>query len=787
MTFASALRRHLFEPRLRRRWLVGLVVFGLSFVPLAGTLGYENGFLLSPLFAFLGLAVGVDGVRALRADQTGSVDAKATRWLAARGASELGILVAIAFLILVLAQLWQRNCDPWGGIGFFFMGPTLSAAMGWVVGLWGGALRQRRRYQILVAGLVPLASTGIGLWRLWSDPVVFAYDPFWGYFSGAIYDEAVSIGNTYLSFRAYNLLAAGAALGVWRLLLEPELVRLGRPTSLMATLRSGAPSLVAAGLAIWIGSRGAAMGFTANIESITKSLAATRETEHFIIHYSPRSATARTIDAVAMEHELSWHRLEQIMGRAPEGKVRSFIFANPGQKRQLMGAGTVQVAAPWRQQIYLDYRPFPHPVLTHELAHVFGKTVGDRVFGVSMDGIIPNIALIEGFATALAPRPAERLDLHDQATVLERLGKRPPLAAIMGPAFFTRSSRVAYTTAGSFCLWLIETRGFESMATLYNTGGDFQAAYGEALSGLEEEWLSFLGAREGVTDDDVEAMAQRYRRMSVFQRPCAHRAATLLQEVARARSKGSFQEAVEGYRTLCTIEPERPEHKLGLAQSLAEAELFEEALEALEEALEVPDLTVTLQAAVLERRADVALAAGALGLAAEALDRGLALPLTENQRRGLLLKRAAAGDADLASLVAAYYLLFETDVDPVSGVVRRVFAAERIRDLPGYYRLGSYLLARQLMGAQLPEQARPLLEDAVAGAGANDGWDLPGPEFVREARRQLVNACVQTGRFDEADAVLDALEGEEGIGNGHRLEYAQWRMRVAFFRGYTGG
>ncbi|MEM9456339.1 MAG: hypothetical protein AAGF11_19310 [Myxococcota bacterium] len=786
----SGLVRHIKEPRLRRRWLTVAVVGPLSFVPLVGTLGYENGFVLSPLASALGVAVGVDGVRAWRQRATnGEPDrpdppgSSPLRALVAHGAVELGLLAALAVGILLLAQLWQRNCDPWGGLAFFAMGPVLSACLGWVAGLWGGVLRTRRWAQIVVAGLIPATSTAIGLWRLWADPVIFAYDPFWGYYSGAIYDEAVSIAQTYLSFRGYNLLAAGAGLGLWRLSVDPVSLRLGRAAPLRAALPGAVAVALAGVLAGWIGLRGASLGFTADVQSITTVLSGVRQTEHFIIHYNPRSPTARAIDMVAADHELAWHQLAEAMGREPSGRVRSFVFANAAQKRALMGAGTVQVAAPWRQQIYLDYRGWPHPVLPHELAHIFGKTVGDSLFGVSIDGVVPNIALIEGFATAMAPRAADRLDLHDQATVLERLGRRPPLRAIMGPAFFTRSSRVAYTIAGSFCRWLIDTRGFEPMAALYHSGGDFVGAYGEELEPLEQQWLAFLAARPGVTDDDVQAQAQRYRRRSVFQRPCAHRAATLLQDVGRAQARGRWQTAIEGFRTLCEIEPERPEHKLGLSKSLAVAQQFDPALAVLEEAMAMPDLTVTLRARVLEQRADVALAGGQGAVAAEALAQALTLPLSEAQRRGLLLKQAGAVDPELAPLIVAYYQMFQTDADAVVGAVQRVFVAQRIRDRPGYRALGSYLLARQLLNVQEPSGARPLLEDALASA--DEGHGLLGPEFVREARLLLVNACTQTGRWEQAHAVLDQLlatEGPgEGLGNGHRLVIEQWRARVTFF------
>ena len=60
-----------------------------------------------------------------------------------------------------------------------------------------------------------LGCTTVALWRLYFDPVVYAFDPFFGWFSGPIYDEAVAIDSRYRWFRFYNLLSAGAALGLW--------------------------------------------------------------------------------------------------------------------------------------------------------------------------------------------------------------------------------------------------------------------------------------------------------------------------------------------------------------------------------------------------------------------------------------------------------------------------------------------------------------------------------------------------------------------------------------------
>lgn len=784
----NRVRRRLGDPVLRRRVLLGLTCLLLTFVPLLGTLGYENGFVLSPLFAVLGVSVGVDAVRR-RPSRRGEAPVGTTgSELVAIGsdaARELSVLLAGALGILLAGQLWQRNCDPMGGLGFFAMGPVVTAAAGACCGLWGAAAATRRRWQI-TAGLVPMiVSTAIGAWRLIADPVVFAYDPFWGYFSGSIYDEAVGVGRTYLVFRAYNVLAIVAGLAAWTVFVDPRSLTLRRPSGASALQLAATAGLVLTSSSI--GLRGPRLGFTANVETITRVLSGVRETEHFVIHYAPRSADAREIEAIAAEHEFAWAQLKAATGREPEGKVHSFLFVSPEQKRVLMGAGRVQVAAPWRGQIYLDHRPFPHPVLHHELAHVFGRTVGDPVFGVSRSGVFINIALIEGFATALAPRPDDGLDLHDQALVLERLGKRPPLPAIMGPAFFTRASSVAYTTAGSFCAWLIETRGFEPMGVLYGSGGDFELAYGASLPGLEADWLAFLEARAGVTDDDVKHQRQRFERRSVFARPCAHRAAGLLEEVKRANATGRWAEAIEGYETLCEIEPELPEHQLGLARALAIAGEPVRALQALDAALATDDLTVSLQAALLESKADVAMMPGAerLAEARAALDEALALPLSEDRRRSLQLRRLGASDPRLSELVHEYFGPFLADADPITAAVRRLWIATRIQEV--HPALGGYLVARQLLNAERPGPALPVLLEAMGPElqGTHDS-PLPSPEFVRAGRETLLSAAVQTRDFALARRVLAALVADPNNRNGHRLELGGWAARIDFFERWTG-
>jgi len=698
-------------------------------------------------------------------------------------------MLGVALAVLVAALMWQTNCDPSGGLGFFVMGPVASGICGAVAGMLAGLVTPSRRRALALGIGVIVASTAIGAWRLIADPVVFAFDPFWGYFSGAIYDEDVAVRQVYVAFRAYNLIGVAAALQVFALVYDPATGSAQTRAAVRERVQGAVGRTVLAVatgvLAAAIGLTGASWGFTANVETITKVLSGTRETEHFVIHYKPRSADARNIDAVAMEHELAWAILRRKMdGREPEGKVHSFVFTDRGQKRALMGAGTVQVAAPWRNQIYLDHRAFPHPVLHHELAHVFGKTIGDDLFGVARSGLHLNIALIEGFATAMAPRSADHLDLHDQALVLERLERRPSLPSIMGPSFFTQSSRVAYTAAGSFCLWLMETRGFAPMAELYRSAGDFEAAYDAPLAELEKQWLAFLEARGGVTEDDVENQRQKFMRRSVFRRPCAHRAANLRSDIALADRRGDWEQTIALYETLCSIEPEDPAHPIGLAWAHAIAGDFASALEALATAEAMKDLTVSMRSALLSRKAEVALAAGRLDEAAAAEREALELPISRGARRTHQLRLVGAEDPALAPYIVDYLAPFDPYAKGRAGAVNRLMAAVTLRERPGYRALGSYLMARQLLNVQKAGPAVELLQTALEPGPGDHG--LPSPEFVRAALVALLSASVQAGEFEVARDAVDQLAAQPDSGHGDAAVVELWRERIEFFAKSAG-
>lgn len=790
MPAPSAPRRHLTTPRLRRRWLIAAGTAGMTAIPLVGTLGYEGSLVLTAPFSLLGLGVGVDAVQAVRAELAlwasppGPERAAAgfpLTDLLAIGLRDLGVLLGISAGILAVAQLWQPNCDPWTGLGFFAAGPGVSGLLGMVAGLVGGLLAARANRAMWIAWVPLLFCLGLGLGRLYIDPVVYALDPFFGYIAGPIYDEAIPLSSRYLWFRAYNLLAAAAVLLAIRLWVGPDLRRLpfaaaGRaPWTLVGYL-------LTLGLALNFGLRPTHHGFHTTTRSLADHLPGTRVSEHFVIHYAPNSATARDIDMVAAEHEFAWERLARQLGAAPSWPIHSFVFPSPEAKRALLGAGNTEVAPPWRGHIYLNEQPFPHRVMHHELAHAFSYMYGDPVFGaaatIGWSGPRFNLALIEGFATALAPRPDGPLDLHDQAAILERIGLRPGLSDIMGLGFWGKSSRRAYTAAGSFCLWLLETRGVAAFTVLYRSAGDFEQAYQTPLAALEQDWLAFLATRT-IADKDLESLRQRFKQRPIFQRPCAHRAADLVAEANLAHARGDSERRLDALHRLCSVEPEQPEHRLALALAEAQAGLLAAAEATLASLDGLQDLTDTILALQDERRGDLALARGDLPAAQAAYDRALARGLHEAQQRQLHIKRMGAVDPALAPYVLAYFDPFDPTPEHPHEAVLRLHAALQITMLPGHAALGGYLAGRQLLNVHHGAAARGRLERALSpGPGEKP---LPTPELVRGAGLMLLEALLRVRDYPRAREVLADLEEDLTLGPGHRQDLALWADRIAFF------
>src|SRR5262249_11952994 len=161
----------------------------------------------------------------------------------------------------------------------------------------------------------------------------------------------------------------------------------------------------------------------------------------FVIHYAATPEIEKDIALVAADHEFRYAQVVAQLGAAPPGKLHSFLFSDAQQKARLIGAKNVEMAKPWRREIYLEHRPFPHSSLRHEIAHAVASAFGDPIFGVASQRVagVPLLAspgLIEGLAVAAqGPSDFERLTPHEQVRAMQVMKLKPPLRELLSLQF----------------------------------------------------------------------------------------------------------------------------------------------------------------------------------------------------------------------------------------------------------------------------------------------------------------------------------------------------------------
>src|SRR5207248_653831 len=119
------------------------------------------------------------------------------------------------------------NCNLTGGALFYLVLPVLSAVTATAAGVFAGLLARGRRIAVALALAIVLASIAWGLWRFYTTPPVFAFDPFVGWFPGSLYDEELEVSRALLVARGIHLLGACAALVLAAAFLDGRRLRLG--------------------------------------------------------------------------------------------------------------------------------------------------------------------------------------------------------------------------------------------------------------------------------------------------------------------------------------------------------------------------------------------------------------------------------------------------------------------------------------------------------------------------------------------------------------------------------
>ncbi|MGZ3429646.1 MAG: hypothetical protein ACXVCV_23510, partial [Polyangia bacterium] len=448
--------------------------------------------------------------------------------------------------------------------------------------------------------------------------------------------------------------------------------------------------------------------------------------------------------------------------------VHAFLFDNAGQKRALMGAGHTFIAKPWRREIYLQHDPWPQEVTRHELAHVFAGRFGDPIFGIARHGLAFNVGLIEGVAVAASwPGGVQPLTPHQIVKILRdaKLIDERTLPSVMGPSFFGLNAAQAYSIAGSFCRFLVDTRGVAKLEQIYGAAGagdSWRRIYGVDLATLGRQWLALVDAQVVPAHERAVAL-ERLKRPSVFRRVCAHAQALRKQAAREAAQAGDRARALAQWNAVCE-EDDSPDNVLDRVEAMLAAGDYAAAQRTLA-ALGELDAVHRARAQLLGSDATV------LGGGAADYDAVAGAPLDEATARLATVKREITrwppGEArtTLLQLLAAPSGTRDAALDLV--------ALQKLSDAHPERPLLHYILGRQLF-------ARGRFADAADELGRALAGTLPDERFTREAGRLRGAALFRLGRRAEARAIFLALADDPQAPEGARLEARQWLRRCDF-------
>ncbi len=793
---------------LLRSWRLKIWVglqLGLAIVlvrqPLFGVLGLELASAVAVPASLCGLNLGVAmGRRAVATRASALARARdplplifAVWW---RAAVVAALVTALPAVLAAFNGLRKPTCDWPFGIRAYLSLPTASALLFAGAGVAIGFLTGPRRGLGALAQIVLVLGLAVAaLARFLGEPPVFFYSPLIGYHPGNLYDENVRIGLPLYAARAELLAWVLAGLAAVTALLDaPTLrprLRERRPARGRWPERVLAPVALAAGLTLRLFAGD--LGYAIDGAYIQAALGGRIETEHFVIHYADRPDIAAEMQLVADDHELRLHQVARTLELdaaalarfTGAGRIRSYYFADRAQKAALMGARDVEMAKPWRREIYLTHRGFPHGSLRHEIVHVVAGEFGDPWFATSARPVLGmpvlfNPALIEGIAVAVdwPGRYENALTPHQSVRALEAMGLRPSVDDLMTLGFFASSSARSYTTAGSFVRYLLDHHGATALRRLYRSGGDFVDAYGMPLGELVAGWRAML-ATIPLADAEVEVVRERFRQGAVFSRPCPHAIAARRADAVEARRRGDRAGALVLLRQVCADDGGEPRFRLDLAGVLAGGRAVERA-EAIAIyrviAADAERVTSSLRAEALEQLAELAATARQWGHAEVLLATAAALPQDDDPARQVEAKLYALRHRGPSGAALRAYF-FPASIEAPAAAAEdgwdpqltwtHVAAAVEPADGFGWYLRG---LQRALRGDHAG--AAVDLEAALARP-------LPSPRFARNAARRLALSAWRAG--DRARVELGAARlAAAGMSEMDHLLAADWRDRLAF-------
>ncbi len=750
-------------------WVFGLHVAlaaVLSFVPLFDVLGFERAFVTGLLTPVTSAYLGIHMLRSARALGNHGL------WGVMGRSFGLSMCTILPTVFLgKLVELFGEPCHSESGVLFWVLLPGVGAFFGSALGVSGAAVIRRWWVSITAVALVFLSFLGAALVRLYTEPQIFVYSMPFGFWPGSIYDEALQVSSSLWAFRALTLGVSVLLVAVVNIFVVPETLRVApRPRSKGSIAIAGSVLLVVVVLFV----RGDSFGFALDRRSVERALSTHVRTEHFDI-YLDASVKPEMVHQIRWDHEFRFWQLAKYFGEVPKHRLKSFVYKDRAQKARLMGASGTQIARPWVGEIHIHGFRYPHPVLKHELAHIFAGAFARGLFKVpTRFGVLVNMALVEGIAVA-ADWPSDELTVHGWACAMQALGLAPDLRKALHPfGFWSIASARAYTAAGSFVRYLVEQYGMDRLKQVYRIN-DFDKAYGASVSELVGEWESFLKGL-ALPNRDLLVAEHRFSRPSIFQKVCARSLANALRRGRKRVRTGHIQEGILDLEEAFRYRPQDPAPLLVIARALARAGRLDEARRYVERAADAPGATRKMRGKVREALADLDWREGALETARRGYGEVFELHLSSASDRTQFAKMAVLDQARTEGLSLRDYFLDPLQ-DKEALLLLKTLAKAKAKVEPSEASgLVYYLYGRRLLASGAYESAREMLTTALK-LGVQD-------PLLPEARFLLGQSFLALKRPQEALAEFNGL-AKGAPRQALRARALDWAERARFHQEFV--
>jgi tetratricopeptide (TPR) repeat protein len=721
-----------------------VVMLALGFLPLFAGPGYEQAFatgLIVPSIAAIITALENSEAR---------VDGQARRPLMCmlHGIEIGSILAGIALLTAILQGARVGFCDLGGGVLSFLLTAFPGVVLG---GVWGACIGEiasrfkRRRLACVVLGIAaPLASALVGLWRFYSSPMVFNFDPFVGYFSGSFYDTVIDPGAPLLSYRFGTLASITAALAIASLLDRngPKLIF---AKSDETTRARAALAVVSIATSLLITAFGASLGHWQTSTTIAKDLGGRKSGARCDLVYPDTMREEEALLLVKDCDEQIAADEKKLATRGPE-RITAFFFRDAADKKRLMGAGDVYIAKPWRHEVYLNVDTYPHPVLGHEIAHVVAGSFGVGPFRISgaLGGWLPNPGLIEGVAVAASPEEAELTKMTWARAMLD-LGILPPMKRVFSLNFLGDSGSKSYAAAGAFIQWFMETYGTDALHALYG-GAAIEVVTGKSWDAVDADFRASLKSAP-LPAEALSFAKGRFDRPGIFGRACPHVVDGLLKEANSCREGQAYARAVTLYEDVLSKDASDAQAIYGHAVAEVRGTDRDKGRADLDALASNDKMPRNWRDRASEALADDDFDRENFDAAADRYRALAAATLDEDAGRTYEVKAVGASDPIARPAIRA--LLFDSaahGADPFLGAAR-VGEWGAITHDP----LADYLIGKNTAKKGEYEDAFPYFERVVK-VGA------PSPRIGRELIHQMAIAACAVGDARKIDAAKKALE-----------------------------